>query len=75
MAWSSPSKPLSPGWEDIPISSPPDSWVHSPFTLRAMEGEEQVEMEEAIEAEVRFRKEHAQPAPLLAPRWAPTVEV
>ena len=52
---------MSPGWEDSPVSSPPDSWLHSPFTLRAMEEEEQAEMEEAIEDEVRFRKEHGLP--------------
>ena len=61
MAWSSPSKPLSLGLEDSPVSSPPDSWLHSPFTLRSMEEEEQAEMEEAIEDEVRFRKEHGLP--------------
>ena len=52
---------MSPGWEDSPVSSPPDSWLHSPFTLRAMEEEEQSEMEEAIEDDVRFRKEHGLP--------------
>ena len=62
MAWSSPSKPLSPGLEDSLVSSPPASWLHSPFTLHAMEEEEErAEMEEAIEEEVRFRKDHGLP--------------
>ena len=61
MAWSSPSKPLNPGLEDSPVSSPPASWLHSPFTLHAMEEEERAEMEEAREYEVRFRKEHGLP--------------
>ena len=52
---------MSPGLEDSPVSSPPASWLHSPFTLHAMEEEERAEMKEAIEEEVRFRKDHGLP--------------